>query len=110
MCFHMNEGHASLLGLELLDEQARKSGRPMFNHEDVEVVCEQCVFTIYTSVAAGHDQFPLELVTRVLGRAEIFTIKEVFCCEGRLNLTYFALNLSHYINGVAKKHNKVSRL
>ena len=34
---------------------------------------------------------------------------EVFCCEGLLNMTYLALNLSHYINGVAKKHGAVSR-
>jgi len=31
---------------------------------------------------------------------------EVFCCEGMLNMTYLALNLSHCINGVAKKHGK----
>jgi starch phosphorylase len=28
----------------------------------------------------------------------------------RLNMTYLALNLSHYVNGVAKKHGEVSRL
>ena len=32
--FHLNEGHASLLALELLDEQARAAGRRMFNHDD----------------------------------------------------------------------------
>lgn len=32
-----------------------------------------------------------------------------FCHEGMLNMTYLALNLSHYINGVAKKHGEVSR-
>jgi starch phosphorylase len=34
---------------------------------------------------------------------------DVFCCEGVLNMTYLALNLSHYINGVAKKHGEVSQ-
>ena len=28
----------------------------------------------------------------------------------RLNMTYLALNLSHYVNGVAKKHGEVSRM
>jgi starch phosphorylase len=37
-------------------------------------------------------------------------MKDIFCCEGLLNLTYLALNLSRYINGVAKKHGEVSRL
>jgi starch phosphorylase len=108
--FHMNEGHASLLTLELLDEQAQRAGRPAFSHDDVEVVRQHCVFTTHTPVPAGHDQFPLELAERVLGPREAFhTMHEVFCCEGMLNMTYLALNLSHYINGVAKKHGEVSR-
>jgi starch phosphorylase len=37
-------------------------------------------------------------------------MQDVFCCEGLLNMTYLALNLSHYINGVAKKHGEISRL
>jgi len=109
--FHMNEGHASLLTLELLDEAAKKAGRESINHEDVERVREKCVFTTHTPVPAGHDQFPMDLVRRVIGNREIFDhMKEVFCCEGLLNMTYLALNLSRYINGVAKKHGEVSRL
>ena len=34
---------------------------------------------------------------------------EVFCCESMLNMTSLALNLSHYINGVAKKHGEVAQ-
>jgi glycogen phosphorylase len=106
----MNEGHASLLTLELLDEQAQCAGRSAFTHDDVEIVRKQCVFTTHTSVPAGHDQFPLELVERVLGpRTAFHTMPEVFCCEGVLNMTYLALNLSHYVNGVAKKHGEVAR-
>jgi starch phosphorylase len=60
-------------------------------------------------VPAGHDQFAMDLVTRVLGRAEIEAMQEVFCCDGSLNMTYLALSLSHYVNGVAKKHGEVSR-
>jgi starch phosphorylase len=108
--FHMNEGHASLLTLELLDAQARQRGHSAFTHDDIEVVRRQCVFTTHTPVPAGHDQFPLPLVERVLGYREAFhTMQEVFCCDGLLNMTYLALNLSHYVNGVAKKHGEVSR-
>lgn len=109
--FHMNEGHASLLTLELLDEEARKEGRESMSKEDIEAVREKCVFTTHTPVPAGHDQFPLDLVKRVLEHSGIiFEMKDVFCCEGLLNMTYLALNLSRYINGVAKKHGEVSRL
>lgn len=107
--FHMNEGHAALLGLELLDERARRLHRQRFNHEDVQAIKRQCLFTTHTPVPAGHDKFPLDHVRRVLGRDDIFEMREVFCCDGDLNMTYLALNLSHYVNGVAKKHGEVSR-
>lgn len=107
--FHMNEGHASLLTLELLDEEARKAGRSTISHDDVAAVRQHCVFTTHTPVPAGHDQFPLDMVDRVLGRREVFDMQDVFCCEGLLNMTYLALNLSHYVNGVAKRHGEVSR-
>jgi starch phosphorylase len=108
--YHMNEGHAALLGLELLDEAARRAGRTTIQHEDVESVRRQCVFTTHTPVASGHDQFPLDLAVRVLGRGEMVAMKEVFCCDGLLNMTFLALNFSHYVNGVAKKHAETSQL
>lgn len=108
--FHMNEGHASLLTMELLDEQARRAGREQIAHEDVEPVRRQCVFTTHTPIPAGHDKFPMDLVMQVLGRRDVYDMKDVFCYEGVLNLTYLALNLSHYVNGVAKRHGLVSQL
>lgn len=108
--FHMNEGHSSLLTLELLDEEAKKDGRESITHKDIEAVREKCIFTTHTPVPAGHDQFPMDLVGQVLSRRVIFEMEDVFCCEGRLNLTYLALNLSHYVNGVAKRHGEISRL
>ena len=108
--YHMNEGHAALLGLELLDVSAAAKGRSRFAPEDVELVREHCVFTTHTPVPAGHDKFPLDLVGRVLGRHDFHEHREVFCCEGVLNLTYLALNLSHYHNGVARLHGEVSQL
>jgi starch phosphorylase len=107
--FHTNEGHASLLALELLDEEAKKAGRNSITHDDVEAVKKKCVFTTHTPVPAGHDKFTLDLVHHVLGRREVYDMREVFCCEGVLNMTFLALNLSHYVNGVAKKHGEVSQ-
>jgi starch phosphorylase len=51
----------------------------------------------------------MDLVERILGKHEAFEISNLYCCEGVLNMTYLALNLSHYVNGVAKKHKEVSR-
>ena len=108
--FHMNEGHASLLTVALLDEHAQLAGRKGFNREDVEAVRGQCVFTTHTPVAAGHDRLPVEMAMRVLGRNELIAMKDVFCFDNAWNITYLALNLSHYVNGVAKRHGEVSRL
>jgi starch phosphorylase len=129
--FHMNEGHSSLLTLELLDEEAGKAGREAISRADIESVRKKCVFTTHTPVPAGHDQFPVALFDKVFEhRKDFLEMKDVFCvdfaehilkehmklCEmhpvfegSNLNMTYLALNLSHYVNGVAKKHGEVSR-
>jgi glycogen phosphorylase len=128
--YHMNEGHAGLLTLELLDEQAARAGRKVNTRDDLDAVRQQCVFTTHTPVPAGQDKFPIGLFKQVLGEREEFSsLKDIFCVDtaGRgkngpvvtgasvpdpdaVNMTYLALNLSHYINGVAKKHGEVSQL
>jgi len=107
--FHMNEGHASLLAMELLRERASSEGRSAITPEDVAAIRRQCVFTTHTPVAVGQDQFSLELARRVLGNSPAFALESLCCHEGRLNLTYLALNISHYVNGVAMRHGEVSR-
>jgi glycogen phosphorylase len=79
--FHMNEGHASLLPLALLDEQAVRAGHSSFTRADIEEVRRQCVFTTHTPVPAGHDQFPADLVNRVLGRTDVAATKDVLRWE-----------------------------
>lgn len=108
--FHMNEGHSSLLTLELIDEYLSKNKLDSITEEAIEHVRKQCVFTTHTPVPAGHDQFPMDLVKQVLGQHEAFEIQGLCTHEGMLNMTYLALSLSHYINGVAKKHKEVSSL
>jgi starch phosphorylase len=107
--FHMNEGHAAFLALELLDEHARDAGRDAPVLADVHAVRERCVFTTHTPVPAGHDKFPVEMVQAVIGDRPEFAMSDVFCCDGEVNMTFLALNLSRYVNGVAKKHGEVAR-
>ncbi len=107
--FHMNEGHAGFLTLELLREYSDEEGKLKLAAEDIEAVKEKCVFTTHTPIPAGHDQFPIDLVHRTLGRSYIGNL-ESLCGNGNsLNMTYLALNASHYVNGVAKKHGEISR-
>ena len=128
--FHMNEGHASLLTLELLLESARKAGRTRIEVSDLAAIRQKCIFTTHTPVPAGHDQFPLselaaalefrpdlsdvfdpQTAVRVFGRHEARGEKKPASTpQTMLNMTYLGLNLSRYVNGVAKKHGEVSRL
>jgi starch phosphorylase len=103
------KGHASLLPLALLDEQVVRAGHSSFTREDIDEVRRQCVFTTHTPVPAGHDQFPADLFNRVLGRTDVAATKDVLRWENYLIMTDLALNLSHYVNGVAQKHAEVLR-
>ncbi|MDP2681732.1 MAG: alpha-glucan family phosphorylase [Deltaproteobacteria bacterium] len=106
--FHMNEGHAAFLTLELLREERERKG---VSESQVEAVRGKCIFTTHTPVLAGHDKFPLDILRRVLGIPEILSsIESLAVYEGLFNMTYLALNMSSYVNGVAKKHGEVSRL
>jgi len=109
--FHMNEGHAGLLTLELAHEKARERGETTITREVVQMVKPLCVFTTHTPVVAGHDQFPLALVAGIItGYGHDFDERaREFCLDGVLNMTQLALNHSHYVNGVAKRHGEVAR-
>ena len=106
--YHMNEGHASLLTLELL-ERIKKEREDNINEKDTELVRDKCIFTTHTPVPAGHDKFPIELVRTVLQSDLPFARQDIFLSGNEMNMTLVALNLSKYINGVAKKHGEVSR-
>ena len=109
--FHMNEGHAALLTLEILDETARVAGRREITEEDRKAVRDKCVFTTHTPVPAGHDKFPIDLARKVIGGRDDFFDLEGILYQGKtLNMTYLGLKMSRYINGVAKKHGEISRL
>jgi starch phosphorylase len=108
--YHMNEGHAALLTLALLQQQTADSGWYAVTDEDVEAVRQRCVFTTHTPVPAGHDRFPLHLVQQVLGRGWTAFLEKANCClHGMLDMTYLALYFSRYVNGVAMRHRDVSR-
>lgn len=102
--YHMNEGHSSLLILELLN-QRKKEQEPIW---DIDGVRRMCVFTTHTPVPAGHDKFSYDLVGQMLGDFIPIDFLKSIAGEDELNMTLLALNLSDYVNGVAKKHGKVS--
>ena len=109
--YHMNEGHSALLALELLHRFAYPAEdlRPGESRYDLPRVRELCCFTTHTPVEAGHDRFDYGLVNRVMGTMIDPEMLQRLAGDSHLNMTCLALNLSEYINGVAKRHAEVSR-
>ncbi len=103
--YHMNEGHASLLILELL----RKSKTDEVADWNYDLVRHSCVFTTHTPVPAGHDKFNYQLVKDVAGESFPADMLHMLGGSNILNMTLLALNMSHYVNGVAKRHGEISR-
>jgi starch phosphorylase len=115
--FHMNEGHAAFLTLELMREKIA-AGRT-FAQAMAETRAE-CLFTTHTPVEAGHDRFSSDLMAYAaqefpaqlrlthqelmdLGRVRPGDPHEPFC------MTVLALKLSRAANGVSELHGQVSR-
>ena len=69
---------------------------------------KKVAFTTHTPVPAGHDKFDYDLVKDVFRDTLPPNIRELGG-KDNLNMTVLALNLSSYINGVAKKHGDISR-
>jgi starch phosphorylase len=109
--YHMNEGHAALLTLALMEDQLKGAALSSATDKDVAEVRELCVFTTHTPVPAGHDRFSLEQANRILGRDRVSYLERNGCFhESLLNMTYVALRFSRFVNGVAMQHGKVSRV
>ena len=97
--YHLNEGHAAFLLLELIREMG---------YENYDRVRERGIFTTHTPVSAGHDRF--QLGPGEPGDAPLHgrPVAEDDAHRGR-SMTEIALRYSHYINGVSEKHADVSR-
>jgi starch phosphorylase len=107
---HINEGHAALLTLSLLERQLGTRGSWDLNDGDIDAVRRQAVFTTHTPVPAGHDRFPMDVVRPILGDARVALLEKARTGdEGGLHMTLLALRLSAYVNGVAMRHGEVSR-
>ena len=115
--FHMNEGHAAFLTLELARERVAAGE----SFADAWTALKQeCIFTTHTPVEAGHDRFSPDLMNyaankfttnlklsfdelMALGRVNPDDANEPFC------MTVLALKGSRAANGVSELHGQISR-
>jgi starch phosphorylase len=117
--FHLNEGHSAFLTLELARELIQSHGITF--DEAAKQVKQQCVFTTHTPVAAGNDEFDVELLMRSFGptyQQGLGLTTDEFLALGRTDpsnqgepygLTPLAIRMCRSTNGVSRKHGEVSR-
>ncbi len=115
--FHMTEGHAAFLTLELMREKLA-AGATL--EEATTRTRQECIFTTHTPVEAGHDRFTSDLIQYAahkfssdlglthdafmdLGRVQAGDAQEPFC------MTVLALKHSRAANGVSELHGQISR-
>lgn len=116
---HLNEGHSAFLTLELARELMQSQGLSFA--EAAKAVRERCVFTTHTPVAAGNDEFDVDLLARSFGSTyekQLGLTHEEFVALGRVDpentreaygLTPLAIRMCRSTNGVSRKHGEVSR-
>jgi starch phosphorylase len=97
--YHLNEGHAAFLALELIREMG---------YERYDKVREKGIFTTHTPVPAGHDRFSWDLVKSVMNPAMAKRLGRMMPTHD-VSMTEIALKYSRYVNGVSRKHTEVSR-
>jgi glycogen phosphorylase len=115
--FHMNEGHAAFLTLELIREKMA-AGKSF--SEAAALTKAECIFTTHTPVEAGHDRFSVSLMDYALHefRTKLSVPFSEVLALGRVNpknesepfcMTVLALKLSRAANAVSELHGRVSR-
>src|SRR4030067_2216652 len=93
--YHMNEGHAAFLTLELLHKYKKRIEEVWDESHiwDVDAVKELCVFTTHTPVEAGHDRFPYDLYKTVLNDYFPQTILRKLAGNEDIKMTLLGLTL-----------------
>jgi starch phosphorylase len=116
--YHMNEGHSSLLALDLLRkiwEETRAPGPSGLTDGPPLDAClarvrAACVFTTHTPIPAGHDRFPRALAEEVFGAQPVALVSLIpRLLSAELNMSTVGLELSGFVNGVSLRHAEVSR-
>ncbi len=114
--FHLNEGHAGFLALELLAEEVAKG---LTLAEAVEAIRSRIVFTTHTPVPAGIDRFAPDLMRKYLGvwadrygvdMEELLQLGILPGGDDHFNMAAFCVRIAGRCNGVSRLHGEVSRV
>ena len=114
----MNEGHSAFASLERLSQMVQANGMDL--KTAMEVLPRTTVFTTHTPVAAGHDDFPVDMVTPCLrsfepplstnvGNIVRWGQPQGAAPETPLSMFILGKRMSAHCNGVSELHGAVAR-
>ncbi len=115
---HMNEGHSAFSSLERLAQTIRRHNVDLPTAQ--EIISRTTVFTTHTPVAAGHDEFHLELVKPFIAPFEKrlgASIDQILSWgqpigsskDTPLSMFILGVHMAAYCNGVSRLHGSVAR-
>lgn len=115
---HMNEGHSAFAGLERLAQTMRRYNIDLKTAR--EIVPRSTIFTTHTPVAAGHDEFPADMVRPFLVSMEphLGTSANEILSWGQpadggpdspLSMFVLGVRMAQHCNGVSRLHGRVAR-
>ncbi|MCG6894607.1 MAG: alpha-glucan family phosphorylase [Desulfobacteraceae bacterium] len=115
---HMNEGHSAFSAIERLADTMKRHQVDL--KTAMEIVPRATVFTTHTPVAAGHDEFPPDLVRPYLipFEAALGTGVDEILSWGQatgsgpgspFSMFVVGVRMSQYCNGVSRLHGRVAR-
>ena len=115
---HLNEGHCAFVVIERLAQFMRQHNLDLSVAQ--EIIPRTTVFTTHTPVAAGHDEFPVDMVKPYLKPYEstmgttvddMVSWGQIGYNEGPSPFSMFGLGLrsAEHLNGVSRLHGQTAR-
>jgi starch phosphorylase len=115
---HLNEGHCAFVVIERLAQFMRQHNLDLSVAQ--EIIPRTTVFTTHTPVAAGHDEFPVDMVKPYLKPYEatmgttvdnMVSWGQIGSNEGPSPFSMFGLGLrsAEHLNGVSRLHGQTAR-
>ncbi len=115
---HMNEGHSAFSNIERLIQLMQINS--LDRQTALEIIARTSIFTTHTPVAAGHDEFPPELVApylQPLAKQLDMPVEELIAWgqssgngpQAPFSMFILGLRLSQHCNGVSRLHGQVAR-
>lgn len=108
--YHLNEGHSAFLALELMRHEMKHQRVDFYTA--IEYARKHIIFTNHTLIAAGQEQFTIELVSAIMSgyakeiEVNVADIVGLGTINGSnlFSMTTFSFHLASRINAVSKLH------